>query len=73
MNASKLSDEEVQPLVLQSIRETTREEWQSLVDAAREAFDRQEAAERAYTRIVSHVKPKAISKRSHKTTKVLAG
>jgi len=73
MNAKPSSDAELHEMIMTRQAGRSREEWQSLVDAANEAFDHQEAAERVYTRIVSHVKPKTISKRSHKVTKVLAG
>ena len=48
MSTRKLSDAEVHPLVIESIRSMTREEAQALVDEAKIVFDRQEAEERAY-------------------------
>lgn len=57
MSTRKLSDAEVHPLVIESIRSMTREEAQALVDEAKTVFDRQEAEERAYRQRQSRSKP----------------
>ena len=64
-----LSDAEVHPLVIESIRSMTREEAQALADEAKAAFDRQEAEERGYRRRQSRTKSGA--KRPHLSAEVL--
>jgi hypothetical protein len=76
MSNRKLSDEEVQPLVLEGIRSMTREEWQARIDATKDAFDRQEAAERAYARngsLQRSPKKAKESKESRKSPPTTAG
>ena len=73
MNEKPQSDAELHEMIMARQAARSREAWQLLIDEANEAFDRKDAAERAYTRNSSHAKPKATLKRSHKVTKVLAG
>jgi hypothetical protein len=72
MSNRKLSDEEVQQLVVEGIRSMTREEWQTRIDATNEAFDRQDLTERARARNGSLAKSPKMSKESRKTQRTTA-
>ena len=64
MIKAKLSDAEVHDLVIQSIKSMTREEWQTRLDAAAAAFDRQEADETGVAHKGSRVKSAKATKTS---------
>jgi hypothetical protein len=72
MNERPQSDAELHEMIMARQAARSREAWQVLIDETNEVFDRQEAAERAYTHNGSHAESKAIPKRSHKKVEVLA-
>jgi len=72
MRTKKLSDEEIHKLVIESIKSTTREEWQTKIDEVKAIFDRVEAEDRALANGRDR-KPAKLAKKSSDRAPVPSG
>jgi len=72
MSDTKLTGHELHRRIIQGLKSMTREDWQERIDAAHDAFDRQEAAELAYNRETARPKRSTAIKRSHKAPESVA-
>jgi hypothetical protein len=67
MSSKPLSDAELHDAIMARQATLSREEWQERIDAANEAFDRQEAVELAVARNGAHPKSRKASRESSQT------
>ena len=68
MSDTKLTGDDLHRRIIQSLKSMTREEWQERINAANEAFDRQEAVELASDHGAANPKRATALKRSHKAS-----